>query len=424
MHDIRLLRDGVDRLREGMRRRGMLDDLSPVIDRAVALDVERRAFIQAVEERKAARNQATQEVARRRKAGEDAADVMDRSRLLGDEIARLEDDQRAAESALERILLEIPNITLLDVPEGGEENNRIVRQWGEAPPATDFRPHWEIGEQLAIIDFARGSKISGSGFIVFRSAGARLVRALMSFMLDLHTREHGYEELWVPFVVNRQTMTGTGQLPKFEEDLYALRDDDLFLVPTAEVPVTNLYRDEILAEAQLPLGFVAYTPCFRREAGSHGKDTRGLLRVHEFDKVELVRYTAPEQSEAELERLLGHAETVVQRLGLAYRVKLLASGDTGFGSAKTYDIEAWAPGVGKWLEISSCSNYVDFQSRRMNVRYRPTDGGKPRFVHTLNGSALAFARTIACLLEQHQRADGTIDVPDALLPYVGTETLR
>ena len=424
MHDARLLRDGIDRLREGVRRRGALADLSPVLDRAVALDVQRRATIQAVEERKAKRNAATQEVAKRRKAGEDATDLMATSRDLGEEIARLEVEQSAAEAELDRIMLELPNITHLDVPEGGEENNRIVREWGE-PRATDsVRPHWEVGEQLGLVDLQRGAKIAGSGFVVFRSGGARLVRALINFMLDLHTLDHDYEEVWVPFVVNRPTMTGTGQLPKFEDDLYRLRDDDLFLIPTAEVPVTNLYRDEVLAEAQLPRGFVAYTPCFRREAGAHGKDTRGLLRVHEFDKVELVRYATPEQSPAELDRLLGHAETVVRALGIPYRVKLLAAGDTGFASAMTYDLEAWAPGVGKWLEISSCSNFGDFQARRANIRYRPADGGKPRFVHTLNGSALAFARTIACLFEQYQRSDGSIEVPDALRRYVGADALR
>jgi seryl-tRNA synthetase len=423
VHDIRLLRDGVDRLREGMRRRGALAELSPVLDRAVALDVERRALIQAVEERKAARNGVTQEVARRRKSGDEASDLVARSRALGDEISRLEEERNAAESQLDGILLEIPNITLLDVPDGGEENNRVVREWGD-PRREGARPHWEVAEALGLIDFPRGAKIAGSGFIVFRAGGARLVRAMMSFMLDLHGREHGYEEVWVPFVVNRPTMTGTGQLPKFEDDLYRLRDDDLFLVPTAEVPVTNLYSGEVLAESALPAGFVAYTPCFRREAGAHGKDTRGLLRVHEFDKVELVRLATPESSEAELELLLGHAETVVQRLGIPYRIKLLASGDTSFASAKTYDIEAWAPGAGKWLEISSCSNYSDFQARRANIRYRPADGGKPRFVHTLNGSALAFARTIACLLEQYQRPDGTVEVPAALRDYVGAETLR
>ena len=423
MHDLRLLRESVEQLRTGMDRRGALDQISPVLDRAIELDVERRALIQAVEERKAARNEASQEVARLRRAGTDAADTVARSRTLGDEIARLEADLAQVEGALNAMVLEIPNITLPDVPAGGEEHNVIVRQWGEPRAGDGLRPHWELGEALGILDLPRGAKITGSGFVVFRNKGARLVRSFMNFMLDLHTSRHGYEEVWVPFVANRASMTATTQLPKFEDDMYALRDEALFLVPTAEVPVTNLYRDEMLLEADLPRGFVAYTPCFRREAGSHGKDTRGLLRLHEFDKVELVRYTTPEDSAAELERLLGHAEAVVQALGLTYRIKLLASGDTGFASAKTYDIEAWAPGVGQWLEISSCSTFVDFQSRRGNIRYRPAAGGKPRLVHTLNGSALAFARTIACLLETHQREDGTVGIPEALRGYLGADTL-
>lgn len=424
MHDLRLLREGVDQLRTGMDRRGALGQISPVLDRAVSLDVERRALIQAVEERKAARNAASEEVARLRRAGTDAAETVARSRTLGDEIGRLETDLAQTEGALNAMVLEIPNITLADVPAGGEDENVVVRQWGEPRAADGVRPHWEIGDALGILDLARGAKIAGSGFVVFRNAGARLVRSFMNFMLDMHTTRHGYEEVWVPFVANRASMTATTQLPKFEEDMYCLRDEALFLVPTAEVPVTNLYRDEILLESDLPKAFVAYTPCFRREAGSAGKDTRGLLRLHEFDKVELVRYTTPEESPAELERLLGHAEAVVRALGLTYRVKLLASGDTGFASAKTYDIEAWAPGVAQWLEISSCSSFVDFQARRGNIRYRPAAGGKPRLVHTLNGSALAFARTIACLLETHQQADGTVAVPEALRSYLGTDTLR
>ena len=423
MHDLRLLREGVEQLRAGMERRSALAQIAPVLDRAIELDVERRALIQAVEERKAARNEATQEVARLRRSGADAAETMAHSRTLGDEISRIEGELAQVEGALNAMVLEIPNLTLPDVPAGGEDNNVIVREWGTPRIEDGLRPHWELGESLGILDLPRGAKITGSGFVVFRNRGARLVRSFMNFMLDLHTTRHGYEEVWVPFVANRASMTATTQLPKFEEDMYALRDEALFLVPTAEVPVTNLYRDEMLLEADLPKGFVAYTPCFRREAGSHGKDTRGLLRLHEFDKVELVRYTTPEDSAAELERLLGHAEAVVQALGLAYRVKLLASGDTGFASAKTYDIEAWAPGVGQWLEISSCSTFVDFQARRGNIRYRPAAGGKPRLVHTLNGSALAFARTIAAMLETHQRSDGTVAVPEALRGYLGADTL-
>jgi seryl-tRNA synthetase len=395
-----------------------------VIDRAVALDRDRRLTIQAVEERKAARNASSQEVARRKKAGQDAADLVAQGRSLGEEIARLERELATSEAELQSILLELPNVTLPEVPEGGEDANTVVRAWGTPRPAESVKPHWEVGEALGIIDLARGAKISGSGFIVLRGLGARLARALMSFMIDLHTTEHGYDETWVPFVVNRASMTGTGQLPKFADDMYAVADDDLFLIPTAEVPLTNLYRDEILDGAQLPIGLVGYSPCFRREAGAAGKDTRGLIRVHEFDKVELVHFTTPEESAAQHEKLTRNAERVLQLLELPYRVLLLASGDTGFASAKTYDLEIFAPGVGKWLEVSSCSNFLDFQARRANIRYRPAAGEKPRFVHTLNGSGVAFPRTIIGLLEHHQQPDGTIRVPAALQPYLRTDVLR
>ena len=422
MHDIRLLREKPELLREGLRRRGALDATSHLFDKATSLEGERRLLIQSVEEKKAARNKVTQEVARARKAGEQADALMQQSRTHGEEISRLEGELQSVESGLSDILLQLPNITLPEVPEGGEENNVIVREWGEPRTPQPCRPHWEIGQSLGIIDFERGAKITGSGFVVFRSKGARLVRALQNFMLDLHSRHHGYEEVWVPFVANRQTMTATGQLPKFEADMYALRDEDLFLIPTAEVPVTNLHRDEILNHNVLPVALVSFTPCFRREAGAHGKDTRGLLRVHEFDKVELVRITADDTSPAQLELLLSHAEKVLQLLEIPYRVKLLASGDTGFSSAKTYDLEAWAPGVGAWLEVSSCSNFTDFQARRGNIRYRPADGGKPRLAHTLNGSALAFARTIACILENNQH-DGGVRLPEALRSYYGADQL-
>ena len=290
-------------------------------------------------------------------------------------------------------------------------------------PREGVKPHWEIGAQLGLFDLERGAKISGSGFIVFRGMGARLVRSLMNFMLDTHAQQHGYEETWVPAVVNRASMIGTAQFPKFEDEQYALRDEELFLIPTAEVPVTNLYRDEILTEAELPKAFVAYSPCFRREAGSHGKDTRGLLRVHEFDKVELVRYCTPEASSAQHELITSHAEKILQLLELPYRVLLLAAGDTGFASAKTYDLETFAPGVGKWLEVSSSSTFTDFQGRRANIRYRPTGGGPPKFVHTLNASGLAFPRIIAALLEHHQCEDGTVTGPAALRPYFGAEAI-
>jgi seryl-tRNA synthetase len=418
-----MVREHIDALRAGLRRRGALDALSPTIDRAVALDKSRRETIQAVEERKAARNSVSQQVGQRKRAGEAADDLQQQSRALGDEIARLDAELAETESELSAILLELPNLTLDQVPAGGEENNAVVRSWGAVRQGAPVRPHWEIGAALGIIDFERGAKISGSGFIVFRRKGARLVRALMNLMLDVHTSEHGYEETWVPVVVNRASMTGTAQLPKFEEDMYALRDDEGFLIPTAEVPLTNLYRDEIIAESELPMALTAYSACFRREAGAAGKDTRGLLRVHEFDKIELVRYVAPDRSGAELELLTGHAEKILQLLELPYRVVRLASGDTGFASAHTYDLETFAPGVGKWLEVSSCSNFTDFQARRANIRYKPADGGKPRFVHTLNGSGLAFPRVIASILEHHQQEDGTVRVPAALATYLGAERL-
>ena len=418
-----MVREHIDALRAGMRRRGALDALSPTIDRAVNLDKSRRDTIQAVEERKAARNTVTQQVGQRKRAGQAAEDLQKRSRELGDEIARLDRELAQTESELSAILLELPNITLDQVPAGGEESNVVVRSRGTPREGARVQPHWEIGTRLGLIDFERGAKISGSGFIVFRRAGARLVRSLMNLMLDVHTREHGYEETWVPVLVNRASMIGTAQLPKFEEDMYALKDEDGFLIPTAEVPLTNLYRDEILPESELPKAFTAYSPCFRREAGAAGKDTRGLLRVHEFDKVELVRYVTPETSGEQLELLTAHAEKILELLELPYRVVRLASGDTGFASAHTYDLEVYAPGVGKWLEVSSCSSFTDFQARRANIRYKPADGGKPRFVHTLNGSGLAFPRIIASILEHHQQEDGSVLVPAALRTYLGAERL-
>jgi seryl-tRNA synthetase len=422
VHDIRVLREQMDALRDAVRRRGAAAQYERTLERAVACERDRRTLIQAVEERKAARNATSQEVARRKRAGEPADDLIASGRALGEEIARLERELGEVEVAVQQILLDVPNFTLPDVPEGDESNNVIVRDWGTPRPPDGVRPHWEIAEQHGLIDLARASKISGSGFAVFRGNGARLVRALMGFFIDLH-RQRGYEEVWPPVLVNRATMTGTGQLPKFEDDAYAIRGEELFLIPTAEVPVTNLYRDEILEAQSLPKGFVAYTPCFRREAGAAGKDTRGILRVHQFDKVELVWYTNADDSARQLEMMTEHAEHALRELGLPYRVKLLAAGDTGFSSAKTYDLEVWAPGVGAWLEVSSCSNFLDFQARRANIRYRGAKGEKPRFVHTLNGSGLAFPRTIACLLEHYQNPDGTVTAPPALRPYLGSDRL-
>ncbi len=417
-----MLREQIDVLRDAVRRRGAAEALLPVIDRGEALDRERRALITSVEEKKAERNTTSQEVAKRKRAKEDADALIARGRALGDTIAEEEARLAAIEAALQQLLLEIPNVPLADVPPGGEDGNVIVTTWGTPRDPAGVKPHWDVMAALGMLDQARAAKISGSGFVVYRGRGSRLVRALLSMFMDIHTQEHGYEEVWPPQLVTRATMTGTGQLPKFEDDAYATRDD-MFLIPTAEVPVTNLYRDEILDGAELPMAFVAYSRCFRREAGSAGKDTRGVLRTHEFDKVELVRYAAQDDSAAQLEVLTRHAETMLERLELPYRRKLLAAGDTGFSSAKTYDLEAWAPGVGAWLEVSSCSTFTDFQARRANIRYRPAAGEKPRFVHTLNGSGLAFPRTIACLLEHHQQADGSVTVPAALRPYLGLDRL-
>jgi seryl-tRNA synthetase len=425
MHDIRLLRDQLDHLREGMRRRGKLAELGPLLDRAESLEKERRAAITELEAQQARRNKVTQDVALKRKAGEDATALIAEGRTIGDVIAALEQRRNEADAAVQAMLYELPNIPLPEVPEGDESNNAVVKTWGT--PRADgasLVPHWDAAAGMGILDLPRGAKIAGSGFVVYRGAGARLVRSLLNMMLDLHTDAHGYEEAWVPFMVNRASMTGTGQLPKFEDDMYRVPDEDLFLIPTAEVPITNLFRDEILEAGDLPRAMCGYSACFRREAGSAGKDTRGLLRVHQFDKVELVRYATPESSREQLELLTVQAEAVLELLELPYRRLLLAAGDTGFSSAMTYDLEVYAPAVGKWLEVSSCSVFTDFQARRANIRYRPAPSEKPRFVHTLNGSGLALPRIIASLIEHHQQPDGSVSIPEALQPYFGRAILR
>jgi seryl-tRNA synthetase len=398
--------------------------VAAALDELLELDRRRRELLVQVEGLKAERNSSTEEVARRKRAGEPADELMARLKASGEEVKALDGRLREIDAALDQRALSLPNFVLDGVPDGDASANAVLRTWGEAP-RLDFvpRPHWELAAALGILDLPAGAKLTGSGFPLFRGLGARLIRALASFMLDLHTREHGYVEIAPPYLVNRASLTGTGQLPKFEEDLYAAPTDDLFLIPTAEVPLTNLYRDEILDAAALPCGFVAYTPCWRREAGAHGKDTRGLIRVHQFDKVELVRFARPEDSAAEHERMTGHAETVLQRLGIPYRVLALASGDTGFASARTYDLEVWAAGVGAWLEASSSSVFTDFQARRANIRYRPGPKAKPEFVHTLNASGVAFPRTIIALLENNQAADGSVRVPEALVPYLGVDRL-
>jgi seryl-tRNA synthetase len=421
--DLRLFRQDPAAFRRALVRRGDPGVVAQ-LDRLETLDREWRSLLAEVEALKAERNLASEEVARRKRAGEPADDLLGRLKLSGERVRVLDGALREKEAELDRAGLVIPNLPHPAIPDGDAIANRVVRSWGE-PPRLGFapRPHWELGESLRLFDLPRGAKVAGSGFPLFTGTGARLVRALAGFMLDLHIREHGYHEVAPPLLVNRVTMTGTGQLPKFEEDMYGLPVDDLLLIPTAEVPLTNIYRDEILSPSDLPIGLVAYTACFRREAFSHGKDTRGLIRVHQFDKVELVRLVAAATSETEHGLLTGHAEAVLQRLGLPYRVIELAAGDTGFSAARTYDLEAWAPGVGAWLEVSSSSTFTDFQARRANLRYRPGAGAKPELVHTLNASALAFPRTIIALLEHYQNADGSVGVPPALVPYLGTDRL-
>jgi seryl-tRNA synthetase len=421
--DLKRLRQDPEGSRASLLRRRD-PALAESVDALLDLDRERREMLVRVEALKAERNAANEEVARRKRAREPADDLMARLKESGDEVKLLDGRLREVESALERLALTLPNFPADVTPDGDAAANRLVRTWGELP-TFDFepKPHWEVAAALGILDLPAGAKLTGSGFPVFRGMGARLVRALAGFMLDLHTREHGYVEIAPPYLVNRATLTGTGQLPKFEDDLYGFAADDLFLIPTAEVPVTNLHRDEILESADLPRGYVAHTPCFRREAGAHGKDTRGLIRVHQFDKVELVRFSRPEESDAEHERMTGHAEAVLQRLEIPYRVVELAAGDTGFGSARTFDLEVWAAGVGTWLEASSSSTFTDFQARRASIRFRREPRAKPEFVHTLNASGVAFPRTIIALLENNQAADGSVRVPKALVPYLGVDRL-
>ena len=417
MIDLKLLRASPGQVRAALARRGDAS-LTRLLDEIEALDMKRRTLTAQLDTLKAERNDAAKADALAAKAGGLSATVVAERRKLGDRITGLESELRQIETTLDAKTLFVPNLPLPDVP----EEQTMLRTWG-TPVPKGGKPHWEIAEKLGILDLPRGAKLSGSGFPVLVGMGARLARGLINFMLDLHTREHGYVEVEPPLLVRRDVMIGTGQLPKFEEDMYKLASDELYLIPTAEVPVTNLYRDEILDGTTLPKGLVAYTPCFRREAGAAGKDTRGLLRVHQFDKVELVRFSLSADSAAEHEKLTGHAEQVLQRLGLAYRVALLPANDFGFAAAKTYDLEAWAPGVGQWLEVSSSSTFTDYQARRANIRARPRPGEKPEFVHTLNASGVALPRTIAALLETHQQPDGSVTIPPALVPYVGTDRL-
>lgn len=422
MIDSKLLRHDPHAVREALARRGD-PALLELLAGLEGLDARRRERITEVEALKADRNAVNDEVARRKKEGRPAEDLFAGLKAAGERVKALDAELREIEAEVDRLALRVPNLPHPDAPTGDATANRVVRRWGEVPAADpSSRPHWEIGETLGILDLPAGARITGSGFPVLRGAGARLARALANFMLDLHTREHGYEEVAPPYLVNRGALVGTGQLPKFEDDLYSA-GEDLFLIPTAEVPVTNLLAGQILEPGRLPVGFCAWTPCFRREAGAAGKDTRGLIRVHQFDKVELVRFCRPEDSDAEHARITAHAEAVLQRLELPYRVLELATGDTGFASARTFDLEVWAPGVGAWLEVSSSSTFTDFQARRAGIRFRREPGAKPEFVHTLNASGLAFPRTLIALLEHGQQADGSVRMPAALAPYLGTDRL-
>lgn len=423
MLDVRRFRNEPDEVKRALARRGDAA-LPALVDEVLSLDESRRVAIGEANQLKARRNEASKRIGELKRSGGDAEEVLASVRGLGDRIAELDEIIRANEARVEEILLAVPNLPLDDVPDGGEESNRVVSVWGE-PRSFEFapRPHWELGEGLGILDIPRGSRISGSGFPVLRGAGARLQRGLINWFLDVHTSEHGYQELRVPYMVTRETLTGTGQLPKFADESYLAERDDLWLIPTAEVPVTNLHRGEILPASELPVRYTAYSPCFRREAGAAGKDTRGLLRVHQFDKVELVRYETPERSRQALEELTREAETLLERLGLHYRRVALAAGDLGFSSAMTYDLEVWAPGVERWLEVSSCSVFTDYQARRADLRFRAAQGEKPEFVHTLNGSALALPRVVAALLETYQEADGSVTLPQVLHPWVGVTRL-
>lgn len=417
MLDIKLVRENPEAIKLGLRAKKDSTD----IDQLLALDAERREAITQVETLKSKQNDASKQISQAKRNGDDATAILAEMKEISQTVAALGARREELDAELTDRLLRIPNPPHSSVPAGeSEEDNPVVRSWGE-PRGYDFelKDHVDIAEDLGLYDFKRGAKLSGSGFVLQRGQGARLTRALISFCLDHHTLKHGFEEVSTPFVVRPEAMVGTSQLPKFGEDMYALPEDDLYLIPTAEVPVTNIYREEVLTEEELPKHLCGYTPCFRREAGSHGKDTRGMKRVHQFDKVEMVKLVKPEESYAALESLTVQAEEILQALGLHYRVIELCTADLSFGAAKCYDIELWSPGAQSWLEVSSCSNFEDFQARRANIRFKPSQGGKPQFVHTLNGSGVAMPRLIIALLETYQRADGTVEIPEALRPYMG-----
>ena len=416
MLDIKYLRQNIEIVRKKMDERGQTIDF----DRFLEVDAKRRDILQSVETLRNERNDASKAIGELKKKKQDASELIEKMSQVSGKIKDYDEILRVTEEELNAFVMIVPNIQHESVPMGsGSEDNAVVHTWGEKP-VFSFEPkqHFELGESLNILDFARGAKITGARFTVYRGAGAAMERALISFMLDLHTEKHGYTEVLTPFMVNAESMTGTGQLPKFKEDLFKIEGMEYYLIPTAEVPVTNIYRDEILEEDKLPICLVAYSPCFRSEAGSYGKDTRGLIRQHQFNKVEMVKFSKPETSYDELEKLTANAEDILEKLGIAYRTVCLCTADLGFSSAKTYDVEAWMPGQNTYREISSCSNFDDFQARRAAIRFRRKDSGKVEFVHTLNGSGLAVGRTVVAILENYQQADGSVLIPEALQPYM------
>jgi seryl-tRNA synthetase len=423
MLDIKFIRQNTDLVRQKLTERGQVLNL----DEFIRLEEQRRNILQEVEALRNERNTVSKQVGEKKKRQEDATELIARMGDVSTRIKELDETLAQTEENLHQLVMMIPNLPHESVVFGqSSDDNPVIRTWGEKK-AFNFapKPHWEIGEALNILDFARGAKITGARFTLYRGAGALLERALLNFMLDLHTMEHGYTEMLPPFLVNRDSMTATGQLPKFEEDLFRVDKVDYFLIPTAEVPVTNIHRDEVLNEKDLPICYVAYTPCFRAEAGSYGKDTRGLIRQHQFNKVELVKFSTPEGSYDELEKLTANAEEVLKRLKIPFRTVSLCSADLGFSSSKTYDLEAWLPGQDTYREISSCSNFEDFQDRRGSIRFRREEGGKVEFVHTLNGSGLAVGRTVVAILENYQEEDGTVTVPEVLRPYMhGMDRIR
>lgn len=421
MLNIKRVRENPEDVREGLRKRSGEYD----IDSVLQIDDQRRALLAEVEEKKAEKNRVSKEIPLKKKKGEDVSEIFESMRKLSDEIKGYDERLREIDEKMRDALLNIPNVPHPSVPIGKDDAENVeLRKFG-TPTSFDFEPkaHWDLGTDLGLLDFDRGAKLSGARFTVMTGKGARLERAIYNFMLDLHTLDQSYTEIEPPYLVNRASMTGTGQLPKFEEDMYHCEADDLFLIPTAEVPVTNLYRDDILEEKDLPVYLTAFTPCFRREAGSAGRDTRGIVRQHQFDKVELVKFVEPATSYDELEKLTDDAEEVLRRLGLPYRVVQLCTGDLGFSSAMTHDIEVWMPSYGRYVEISSCSNFEDYQARRANIRYRDSKG-KTQFVHTLNGSGLAVGRTWAAIVENYQNADGSITIPDVLVPFFGADRIE